>query len=297
MCVAAPQEKVGDPSQSAVRLRLSLFVFAVLVSGCAASPPGGEGDASQFTCPRGLARPFSIATLIRVAQEHGVSLKREPDCDAPQVMVDAASNVLIGDDVHDDDEVYAREGHVLCHIEDLPFAKPPFRVRRTKYATDEETHLDVANVHCSIYPEAAEQIDRLERAFEALAEAPVEQRSCPRGPPGPITVARLMHAAKRQGLPLLRDARCIEPGVVAQASTLIPYKREKVSDIDLFIDYGEVTCLVRKSAAPGAEGIRTTDLSSGKRFDLRNVSCTVETSQETEAANAKRVRAILEALG
>jgi hypothetical protein len=106
-----------------------------------------------------------------------------------------------------------------------------------------------------------------------------------------------MHAAKRQGLRLLRDARCIEPGVVTQASTLIPYKREKVCDIDLYIDYGEVTCLVRKSAAPGAEEIRTTDLSSGKRFDLRNVSCTVETSQETEAANAKRVRAILEALG
>ena len=103
--------------------------------GCA-SPPGDETDASQLTCPRGLARPFSIATLIRVAQEHGISLKREPNCDAPQVIVDAASNILIGDDVQDDDEVEAREGHVLCHIVDLPFAKPPFRVQRTKFATD-----------------------------------------------------------------------------------------------------------------------------------------------------------------
>ena len=280
-----------------VRLRLSLVGFALLVSGCAASPPGGDGDASQFTCPRGLARPFSIATLIRVAQEHGVSLKREPDCDAPQVIVDAASNVLITDDVHDDDEVYAREGHVLCRVVDLPFAKPPFRAHRTKYATDEETYLDVANVNCAIYPEAPEQIDRLEQAFKALAEAPVEQRSCPRGPSRPITVARLIDAAKREGLPLLRDARCIEPGVVAQASTLIPYKLEKVSDIDLFNDYGEVTCLVRKSAAPAAAEIRTTDLSSGKRFDFRNVSCTVESQEEKEAAHAKRVRAMLTSLG
>ena len=236
-------------------------------------------------------------TLTRVGQENGVSLKRDPSCGGLQNAIESASNVLITDDVHDDDEVYARERLVLCHIDDLPFAKAPFRVRRVKFATDEETHLDVANVHCSIYPEAAEQIDRLERAFKALAQAPVEQRSCPRGPPRPITVARLIQVAKREGLPLLRDARCIEPGVVTQASTLIPYKREKVCDIDLYIDYGEVTCLVRKSAAPGAEGIRTTDLSSGKLFDLRNVSCTVETSQETEAANAKRVRAILEALG
>jgi hypothetical protein len=244
-----------------------------------------------------LARPFSIETLIRVGQENGVSLKRDPSCGGLGTAVESASNVLITDDVHDDDEVYAREGHVLCHIEDLPFAKPPFRAHRTKYATDEETHLDVANVHCSIYPESAEQIDRLERAFKALAEAPVEQRSCPRGPPRPITVARLIQAAKRKGLPLLRDARCIEPGVVAQASTLIPYKREKVSDIEILTDYGEVTCLVRKSAAPGAETIRTTDLSSGKRFDFRNVSCTVLSSQEQEAAHAQRVRSTLEALG
>ena len=104
-------------------------------------------------------------------------------------------------------------------------------------------------------------------------------------------MARLIHAAKRQGLPLLRDARCIEPGVVAQASTLIPYKL-----IDRSTDYGEVTCLVRKSAAPGAEEIQTTDLSTGKRFDVRNVSCTVESSQETEAANARRVRVTLEVL-
>ena len=110
-------------------------------------------------------------------------------------------------------------------------------------------------------------------------------------------MARLIDAAKREGLPLLRDARCIEPGVVAQASTLIPYKLEKVSDIDLFTDYGEVTCLVRKSAATGAAEIRTTDLSSGKRFDFRNVSCTVESQEEKEAAHAKRVRAMLTSLG
>ena len=130
-----------------------------------------------------------------------------------------------------------------------------------------------------------------------MAEARVEQRSCPLARPRPITVARLIGAAKRQGLPLLRDARCMEPGVVAQASTLIPYDRENVNDLKILTRYGEVTCLVRRSAPPGAEEIRTTDLSSGKRFDLLNVSCTVLTNQEQEAEHAERVRATLEALG
>ena len=49
-------------------------------------------------------------------------------------------------------------------------------------------------------------------------------------------MARLIQAAKNKGLPLLHDARCIEPGVVAQASTFIPYTLEKVSDIDLYTD-------------------------------------------------------------
>ena len=210
--------------------------------------------------------------------------------------MESASN-LIGDDVQDDDEVEAREGHVLCGIEDLPFAKPPFRVHRTKYASDEETYLDVANVRCAIYPSAAGQIDRLEGALEALASAPVERRSCPRARPEPITVGRLIAAAKRQGLRLLRDARCTEPGVVGQASTLIPYDSENANDLGILTAYGEVTCLVRKSAVPGAEEIKTTDVSAGKRFDFRNVSCTVLTSQEKEAADAERVRATLASLG
>ena len=53
---------------------------------------------------------------------------------------------------------------------------------------------------------------------------------------------------------------------------------------------------MRKSAAPGAEEIRTTDLSSGKRFDFRNVSCTVVSQEEKEAAHTRRVRATLASL-
>jgi hypothetical protein len=273
-----------------------LLAIALLAGGCASS--GSDVKESEITCPGtgGLTRPFAAKTLVRVGQENGVSLKRDPTCSGNQEAVALASNILGGDDVRDANKIDAREGSVLCSIVDLPFAKPPFRVHRKKYATDQETYVDVANVSCAIYPSASAQIDRLEAALKMLAQAPVEQRSCSRASPRPITVARLIHFAKKRGLPLLRDARCMEPGVVGQASTLIPYDRENANDLEILSAYGEVTCLVRKSASPGAEEIRTTDLSSGKRFDLLNVSCTVLTNPKNEAAHAKRVRATLEAL-
>ncbi len=269
---------------------ISLVVLASLAAGCGSG--GGDVDGSQFACPGGLTRPFSVETLIRVAREDDVSLKRDPDCGGDQQAVELASNMVNGGD----DEVDAREGHVICHVADLPFAKPPFRVRRTKYPDDQETRLDVANVDCAIYPSAAGQIERLQSALRALAKALVEQRSCPKAHAQPVTVARLIAAAKRKGVRLLPDARCIEPGVVAQASTILPYALDKSDEDKVFYDQGEVTCLVREAAVPGAKEIKTTNLSVGKRFDLLNVSCTVKTSPERETAQVKRVRAALDEL-
>jgi hypothetical protein len=130
-----------------------LIVFALLAGGCASR--GEDIDASQFDCPRGLTRPFAMETLVRIANDNRVSLKRDSSCGAIPNSVASASNIVIGDDVQDDDEVDAREGTVFCHIADLPFAEPPFRVGRTKYPDDQETRLGMANVSCTIYPSAA----------------------------------------------------------------------------------------------------------------------------------------------
>jgi hypothetical protein len=139
-----------------MRLRtLSLLLFVSLAVACASvggDVDGSQADGSEFTCPRGLTRPFSVKTLIRVGQQNGVSLRHDPSCGAIPDAVEAASNIVIDDHVQNDDAVEAREGDVGCHLEDLPFAKPPFGVRRTKYPTDQETYLDVANVTCVIYP-------------------------------------------------------------------------------------------------------------------------------------------------
>jgi hypothetical protein len=289
-------------------LAISLVVLASLACGCGSrdgdvkrSEPAGQSqpdeqprtaERSQFDCPGGLTRPFSVETLIQVAQEEGVSLKRDPGCGGNLEYVAAAANMVISDGATDDDEVDAREGHVMCHLADQPFAAAPFRVRRTKYPDDQETYFHIANVHCAIYPTGAGQVSRLEAALRALAAAPVEQRSCPQARPKPVTVAGLIEAAKKNGLRLLRDARCIEPGVVAQASTIVPYDRPANVD-EVFYDQGEVTCLVREAAMLGADDIETTDLSVGKRFDFLNLSCTVEPSLGEETAQVERVRATL----
>jgi len=278
----------------ASRVGFGFIVLVVLATGCA-SRADDTGE-SEFDCPRGLTRPFSVETLLRVANDNGVSLKRDPSCGAIPDAVESASNIVIGDDVQDDDQVAAREGHVMCDIADLPFAEPPFRVMRTKWPDDQETHLDIANLSCTIYPSAEGQIARLDAAFRALAKAPVEQRSCTQARPRPVTLKRLIDTAKKSGLRLLLDARCIEPGVVAQASTIVPYDRSEKDD-EVFLDQGDVTCLVRESALPGAEEIRTTNLSVGKRFDFLNVSCTALPALGEDEVRVGRVRATFEDLG
>ena len=150
---------------------MGLVSLALLVGSCTSR--GCGVDESEFACGGGLTRPYSVDTLLRVGQEHGVSLKPDPGCGAGTDDVAMASNIVIGDDVQDDDEVNAREGHVICDISDQPLAAPPFKVHRTKYHDDQETHVRVANIGCAIYPSADGQIARLERALRAVAEAPV----------------------------------------------------------------------------------------------------------------------------
>ena len=219
-----------------------------------------------------------------------MALKRDLSCSGG-ASVESASNIVIGDNV----QVDGREGQVICDIVDLPFAVPPFGVRQTKYRTDRQSYLDVANVDCAIFPSARGQIARLKSALKALAQAPIEQRSCPQARSTPVTLKRLIETAKKKGLQLVRDARCIEPGVVAQASTYVPYGQHK-NDDTVFYDQGDVTCLLRKSAMPGAKTIRTTNLSGGKRFDILNVSCKALPSLGHEAMQIGRVRATMEDL-
>ena len=78
-----------------------------------------------------------------------------------------------------------------------------------------------------------------------------------------MTVDRLIATAKRHGLRLRRDARCIAPGVVAQASTTLAYAPVKEDD-QVYRDQGGVTCLLLASEQPGWDSPVTTQALAGK---------------------------------
>jgi hypothetical protein len=73
------------------------------------------------------------------------------------------------------DPVAASEGTIFC---DLDRGGPigsrqrrATRLRRIKYEGDEETHLGLFNVSCTIYPESGGQIERLAAALLDLRTA------------------------------------------------------------------------------------------------------------------------------
>lgn len=251
------------------------LVIGWCAAGCASSAEQAV-EAAAFDCPRGgLARPFGVEKLIRAANQEGISLKRDPSCSSGLATpIESASNILSTNDV---DGVSDREGRVTCDVVDYPFASPPFKVSLgDKFPNDPVTYFLVGNVVCSIDSSAPSQVERLAAAMEKLSVAPVEQRSCPRVRPQPVTVDHLIATAKRHGLRLRRDARCIAPGVVAQASTTLPYAPVKEDD-QVYRDQGGVTCLVLASPQPAWDSLVTTDLKPGRRFDFQNVSCTIIT--------------------
>jgi hypothetical protein len=121
-------------------------------------------------------------------------------------------------------------------------------------------------------------------------------RSCPRLSPEPISFEELMEVAKRHGLGLRADARCMEPDVVTQASTLVPYLPVDDGQDRSFFAHGEIICLLRKTAVRGAETIKTTAWGGATRFDLLNLSCSIHPSADARVEQIARVRAAFEDL-
>lgn len=205
--------------------------------------PGSSEAKRSDRCPDGLTRPYTVDALVRAANHERVSLIADPDCGglSAAAIVAGASNIPSG--TNDRDGASDREGHVICHLLDRPLARGPFEVGRSKHPDDQETRVFVGNVSCAIYPSGSGQIDRLAAALVRLSNASVERRTCPSSLGRPVSVRRLIAPARKNGLPLLRDARCIEPGVVDQASTILPYAPDVESDTvrDAF---GDVTCLL-----------------------------------------------------
>jgi len=270
---------------------LFIGLATALCTSCGGSSDTAE-PAFENTCPRGLTRPIPVHSLIEIANAHGISLERDPDCYAYIGGVDAASNV-VDTDSGEYDEITSREGHVLCQLGDDP-SRALGRVERTKFPEDEETSFGFANLSCTIYPERPEQVEQLRVALEAVARGPIERRNCPRARPKPIGFAELVEAARRHGIELLKDERCIAPGVVAQASNVLPYEGPSGDEIEL--EQGRVTCLLYRAPDPEAAKVQEAKATVTTQFRFRNVECWVTPLPDVTKRHVDAVRALFEDL-
>ncbi|MGH3126620.1 MAG: hypothetical protein ACRDPX_01745 [Gaiellaceae bacterium] len=111
--------------------------------------------------------PISLASLVRVFREAGVSLEANERSCRLEMRAEATNLGRTG--LTRDDKVAQIEGDVFCSV---GFMNAGPKISVVKYRGDEETYIDALNVNCSIYPydmatERA-QVRRLRRAFEAL---------------------------------------------------------------------------------------------------------------------------------
>jgi hypothetical protein len=275
-----------------------LGLAAVLCAACGGSGAEEGGPSFEDTCPRGLTRPITVHSLIEIARAHGVSLERSPECSAYIGDVDAATNV-VGAHGDEYDEITRREGHVICTLGDDPLVHRAGKVRLTKYPEDEETYFDVANVQCAIYPERPDQVEQLRVALEAVARGPVERRDCPRAAPTPIGHEMLIRSAGAHGIELLRDERCIAPGIVAQVSNVLvylPYDDGAHAWDRIEAEQGRVTCLLRGTADPAANAVLEDKATVTTRLRYRNVECWVTPLPDDNERQVDAARALFEEL-
>ena len=163
--------------------RLAALVVLALVTGCAqeTQKDRSKSAAEPPPCNPERGRPISEATLKKVLAQRGIRLYRDDRClefqnpnapapdpnatprnpNAPQATLRNSRDSLEGK------RVFSEEGDIFCDVykKDTAGAK----LERIKYEGDEETHMEVLNVTCTIYPDSPEQIDAL---ADALAQLP-----------------------------------------------------------------------------------------------------------------------------
>jgi hypothetical protein len=140
------------------------------------SPTGSTSEDDvppEARCAGGKTRPLSLENVIDAGRERGITLDDDPECTDPTVARRASNIRFYGDKKNSDerDEIEKREGLVMCDLRAEPDSPPT--VKRIRYSGDEETHFELLNVGCTIYPERAsaeEQVRRLEQVMEDLAK-------------------------------------------------------------------------------------------------------------------------------
>jgi hypothetical protein len=102
-------------------------------------------------------------------------------------------------------------------------------------------------------------------------------------------------AARRQGIALLMDRRCIAPGVVAQASNILVYE-DDLAHVDIEREQGRVTCLLRRTTDPTASEVREAKATVTTQLRYRNVECWVTPLPDSNQSQVAALRAAFEEL-
>ena len=110
--------------------------------------------------------------------------------------------------------------------------------------------------------------------------------------PSPIGPDELSRVARSHGIHLRRDRRCVAPGVVAQASNILPYETAPEQYEKISIEQGEITCRLRAQPQRSANEVVEEKATVSTQFRYLNVACTVSPLPDTNARHVNRLRAV-----
>jgi hypothetical protein len=154
-----------------MKTALGLVVAVITVTGCGSETVDvAPGSATVPDACSDRGGPVSLGRLVGSFGANGVSLSpTEHACDPTRMGANDADNLSrAGERIP---AVYAREGTVLCDIDD---GRGGTAVKVDRYEGDTQTYVTFANVTCSVYPsseeERAAQVARVRAAMDAVAE-------------------------------------------------------------------------------------------------------------------------------
>ena len=136
------------------------------------------GAGPPAACGKGKGHPLRVQTVLEKLREQGFQVNpvTDPTC-APRIVAEISNIHFRGphENVQVHDRIQAREGHVICHVDESPILPGPTSTEVRKVVEQaQETTFFVANVSCYIDPAGdapGEQVGKLERAARELASA------------------------------------------------------------------------------------------------------------------------------
>lgn len=278
----------------------------MLVAVCLGAASCGSG-AGYVPTAEGAERcgalgvPVTAAKLVEVFRANGITLDvNQRKCEQSGFVDGLATNAgPMG--LQSDDEVKRREGLVLCRLWSEGGRGP--RVEMVKYPTDTETHFNVLNVGCSVYPSAAaseqRQVSRVAEALRAVSravpETPVSERCGSRG--APVTTSDVASILSDSGITMMRvnQAKCDDPGSdLPDATNVRPESQEYEGNVSCWVGSQKDSFDDLELGEERNPAITVREVGGTTSMTVLNVRCTIDPLEKDAARQVAQLR---EAMG